>query len=41
MEEDHLTTPARIITYGSIIHMNLEDNFNYFIYGEGFTDNKL
>ena len=36
-EEDH-SKPARLVTFGSLIHLNIEDSFKYFLYGEGFND---
>ncbi len=38
---DHFDKPAKLVTFGSLIHLNIEDNFNCFVYGNGFIDNKL
>ena len=27
---------ARLVTYGSIVHLNIEDDFSKFLYSEGF-----
>lgn len=39
--ESHLTKPAKLVTFGSLITLNLEDNFSYYVYGEGFNDTKV
>jgi len=36
---DH-SKPARLVTFGSLIHLNLEIDFRFFLYGEGFLDTR-
>ena len=35
---DHFNKPAKLVTFGSLVHFNLETNFSLYMYGEGFMD---
>ncbi len=37
-EEEHFDKPAKFVTFGSLINLNLEDDFSLYLYGEGFLD---
>ncbi|EAR95948.2 MIR domain protein (macronuclear) [Tetrahymena thermophila SB210] len=33
--------PERLVRFGSLIHLNLEDSFQYYMYGEGFMNQSV
>lgn len=40
-DESHFTQPAKIVKFGSIITLNLEENFSFFMFAEGFQDHRV
>ena len=40
-EDEHLTKPARLVTFGSLVNINLEDNFSLYLYGEGYMEGRI
>lgn len=38
---NHNSKPARLVTFGSLINLNLEPDFVLFMYAEGFMDQRV
>ena len=41
MSDHDMSKPARLVTFGSTVFFNLEDNFSLYINGEGYQNNHI